>query len=39
MAQKGQKGIRKVPKYHKNDKIDPNFALKSRRKMPKNEPN
>ena len=39
MAKMAKKGIRKVQKYHKHDKIGPNFALKSRRKMPKNEPN
>ena len=34
---KAKKGIRKVQKYHKNDKICPNFALRNRRKMPKND--
>ena len=35
----GQKGIRKVENGHETVKKGPNFAFRSRRKMPKNEPN
>ena len=34
-----KKGIRKVQKYHETAKIGPNFALRSRRKMAKNDRN
>ena len=39
IAKKAKKGIRKVPKYHKNDKIGPKFVQWNCRKMPKNERN
>ena len=32
-----KKGIRKVQEYPKTVKKGPNFALRSRRKMPKND--
>ena len=34
-----KKGTTKVQKYHKTVKKGPNFALRSRRKMPENEQN
>ena len=38
IAQKAKKGIRKVQNGHETVKKGPNFAFRSRRKMPKNEP-